>query len=229
MDEDRSMAEFEFIYVGDPMCSWCYGFGPVMERLDRRFTFPTRLVIGGLRPGPAAEVLDDRMRAFLQQHWEEIGERTGQPFDLTGLDRENWVYDTMTADTAAVTMRELDAGVALPFFARLQRAFYAEAVDVTDPAVYPELLADFTIDTDRFADELASAAMRETTLADFAEAHALGATGFPALYLGHGDDIYLVSRGYAPFEVLEQALIGFLDERFPEEIANLVRQPAAAD
>jgi putative protein-disulfide isomerase len=71
--------------------------------------------------------------------------------------------------------------------------------------------------------------MRETTLADFAEAHALGATGFPALYLGHGDDIYLVSRGYAPFEVLEEALIGFLDERFPEEIANLVRQPAAAD
>ncbi len=229
MDEDIFMAEFEFIYVGDPMCSWCYGFGPVMERLDERFTFRTRLVIGGLRPGPAAEVLDDRMRAFLQQHWEEIGERTGQPFDLTGLDRENWVYDTMTADTAAVTMREIDASVALPFFARLQRAFYAEAVDVTDPAVYPELLADFAVNDDRFADALASAAMREATLADFAQARAVGATGFPTLYLGHGDDIYLVSRGYAPFEVLEEALIGFLDERFPEEIADLVRQPAAAD
>ncbi|MCH7846236.1 MAG: DsbA family protein [Acidobacteria bacterium] len=223
------MPDLELIYVGDPMCSWCYGFGPVVENLDARFSFPTRLIIGGLRPGPAAEVLDDRMRRFLRHHWEEIGERTGQPFDLSGLDRENWAYDTMTADTAAVTMREIDADVALAFFARLQRAFYAERVDVTDPAVYRELVADFAVGADRFADQLASPAMREETLADFAEARALGATGFPTLYLGHGDDIYLVSRGYAPFEVLEEALIGFLDERFPEEIGDLVRQPAAAD
>ncbi|MCH8992347.1 MAG: DUF1553 domain-containing protein, partial [Acidobacteria bacterium] len=120
------MPDLELIYVGDPMCSWCYGFGPVVENLDARFSFPTRLIIGGLRPGPAAEVLDDRMRRFLRHHWEEIGERTGQPFDLSGLDRENWAYDTMTADTAAVTMREIDADVALAFFARLQQPASAQ-------------------------------------------------------------------------------------------------------
>ena len=67
------MPDLELIYVGDPRCSWCYGFGPVVENLDARFSFPTRLIIGGLRPGPAADVLDDRMRRFLRHHWEEIG------------------------------------------------------------------------------------------------------------------------------------------------------------
>lgn len=215
------MTGLELIYVGDPMCSWCYGFGPVIERLDERFDFPTRLIIGGLRPGPAAQVLDDRMRSFLRHHWEEIGERTGQPFDLGGLDRDDWTYDTLMADIAAVVMRELNPEEALPFFARLQRAFYAEAVDVTDPEVYPDLLEGFGVDVDRFVDELASVEMQQATYGDFAEARALGANGFPTLFLRAGDELFLVSRGYAPYEMLEPALTAFLEERFPE--------PAAAD
>lgn len=212
--------DLEFIYVGDPMCSWCYGFGPVIERLDKRFDFPIRLIVGGLRPGPAAEILDDRMRRVLQHHWEEIGERTGQPFDLGGLERENWTYDTLTPDTAALVMRELNPGEALPFFNRLQRAFYAEAVDVTDPDVYPELIEGFDVDPDRFTEQLGSDAMQQATYADFAQARALGANGFPTTFLSAGDDIFLVARGYAPYETLEPALTAFLEERFPEMAAS---------
>ena len=216
MDEDGAMTDAELIYVGDPMCSWCYGFGPVLERLDERFDFPTRLVVGGLRPGPAAEVLDERLRTTLRHHWEEIGERTGQPFDLTGLDREDWTYDTLTPDSAAVTMRELDSDAAIPFFVRLQSAFYAEGIDVTDPAVYPDLLEGFDVDPDEFVDRLTSDEMQQATYRDFSEARALGANGFPTTLLRAGDDIYLVARGYAPYEMLEPALTEFLKERFPE-------------
>jgi putative protein-disulfide isomerase len=214
------MTELELIYVGDPMCSWCYGFGPVIERLDARFAFPTRLIIGGLRPGPAAEVLDDRMRGILRHHWEEIGERTGQPFDLGGLDREHWTYDTLLPDIAAVVMRELSPDAALPFFARLQRAFYAERVDITDPEAYQELLEGFDVDPNRFLDALASLEMRQATHGDFARARALGADGFPTTFLRTGDETHLVARGYAPYETLEPALTAFLEERFPELAAS---------
>ncbi len=203
------MTDFEFIYVGDPMCSWCWGFSPVMERLAERFGFPTLLIVGGLRPGPASEVLDDRMRRFLEHHWVEIGERTGQPFDLGGLDRQEWIYDTLLPDTAAVTMRQIRPDEALRFFARLQRAFYAEAMDVTDSALYPELLEGFDVDPDRFLEALASEEMQQRTYGDFARARALGADGFPTLFLRVGDEIFLVSRGYAPYEMLEPALAEF--------------------
>ena len=38
-----------FIYFADPMCSWCYGFSPVMGALARQFEgrLPVRVVMGG--------------------------------------------------------------------------------------------------------------------------------------------------------------------------------------
>jgi putative protein-disulfide isomerase len=41
------------VYFADPMCSWCYGFAPVMSALEQQFRerLPLRLVMGGLRAG----------------------------------------------------------------------------------------------------------------------------------------------------------------------------------
>ena len=46
--------DFEFVYVGDPMCSWCWGFAPVLERMQEVYDVPLRVVVGGLRPGSEA-------------------------------------------------------------------------------------------------------------------------------------------------------------------------------
>lgn len=207
------MTDFELIYVGDPMCSWCYGFGPEIEALDKRFDFPTRVIAGGLRPGPAAQPLDAALRATLLHHWEAVAERTGQPFEPSGLDREGWLYDTLVPDTAVVVMRQHNPEAVLRFFGRLQRAFYAEGVDVTDPGEYPGLVNDFDVDPDEFVEALTSDRARKATYEDFGQARGLGANGFPALYLRAGDEVFLVSRGYAPYDMLEPALTGFIEER----------------
>jgi len=41
-------------YFADPMCSWCWGFSPVIETLrdEYRERMKTALVLGGLRPAP---------------------------------------------------------------------------------------------------------------------------------------------------------------------------------
>ena len=46
----------KLIYVGDPMCSWCWGFAPEIESLAD--DYPIEVVVGGLRPGPSAQPLD---------------------------------------------------------------------------------------------------------------------------------------------------------------------------
>jgi len=40
------------IYIGDPMCSWCYGFAPELSKTIDHFDNKAnlRLVMGGLRP-----------------------------------------------------------------------------------------------------------------------------------------------------------------------------------
>jgi len=47
------MSGHQFVYFADPMCSWCYGFAPVIAALAERFEgrLGLQLVMGGLRAG----------------------------------------------------------------------------------------------------------------------------------------------------------------------------------
>ena len=119
------MAEAEFIYIADPMCSWCWGFSPVLDGIQAEFgtRLSYRLIMGGLRPSPMAQELDDHMRGYLAHHWGAVAERSGQPFNHAALDREGWVYDTEPAARAVVTVRELAPEREIEFFQAVQRAF----------------------------------------------------------------------------------------------------------
>ena len=70
------------IYVGDPMCSWCYGFSPelvkVVEALKEKVKF--ELVLGGLRPYNTQTMVE--LKAFLTKHWQDVSDRSGQSFCL---------------------------------------------------------------------------------------------------------------------------------------------------
>lgn len=198
----------ELIYVGDPLCSWCWGFAPVVGVLEQRFGLPVRVVVGGLRPGPAARPLDEELAEVLGHHWEQVEARTGQPFNRGALDWRGWLYDTEPPCRAVVTMRELAPAQTLPFFTRLQEAFYVENRDVTSPDIYPGLLEGFPVETEEFLERWASPDMRRRTWEDFRQARSMGVSGFPTLLLREDDRLRTVTRGYVPLEVLEPVLEG---------------------
>lgn len=210
----------EFIYVGDAMCSWCWGFTATVERLEERFTIPFTFINGGLRPGPNAAPLDDRMRTYLAQTWQRVGTASGQPFDLSFLDRDGWVYDTELPAIAIVTMREVQPDQTLRFYHRLQRAFYAEATDITDPMAYRPLLDGFDVEPDHFLGLMAGTDMKWKAWEDFEQARAYGVSGFPALLLRAGGEVATVTRGFAPFDRLEQPLVEYLNRRLGETLVE---------
>ncbi len=201
----------EIIYVGDPMCSWCWGMAPVVEHLARRTDVDMRIIVGGLRPGSAAQPLDDELRRILSHHWEKVAAKTGQPFDPAGLRREGWVYDTELPARAVVTMRRLAPEHELDMFTRIQRAFYAEAVDVTDPAAYPALVERLDGDADDFMNELLSEESRTAAWDDFAAARELGVVGFPTVLLRIDGKLQVLSRGYAGIDYFESALAHWVE------------------
>lgn len=191
---DRSL-----VYVGDPMCSWCWGFAPELRELCETHRLPLEILVGGLRPGPSAEPLDGRLAAFLRREWARIAETTGQPFDVDALDgREGWVYDTEPAARAVVTMREMAPASTLDFFETVQRAFYAGGIDVTDLSVYPSLIHGLPVDEARFMERLADEGSRAAAWRDFADVRRMGVNGFPTLLLREGPSLSLLARGYRP-------------------------------
>jgi len=213
----------EFVYVGDVMCSWCWGFAPTLEKLSENFQIPISVVNGGLRPGPDAEVLDDRMAEFLGQHWLHVSEASGQPFDRTFLERrDGWRYDTELPAIAVTMMRRTAPDETLRFFSSLQRAFYADGVDVTDPAEYAQLLSGFPVDREAFVEEMQGTDAKWAAWEDFEAARGMGVAGFPALLLRLDDRLAMVTRGYAPYDQLEMPLVDFLRDQIGQESLGTV-------
>jgi putative protein-disulfide isomerase len=200
-------------YFADPMCSWCWGFAPVIEaiREGHRDRLKVALVLGGLRPG-TTRTLSPREREEILHHWRQVSEMTGQPFRFEGALPEAFVYDTEPASRAVVAMGELDREAVFPLFKSIQAAFYAAGRDVTRPEVLADLA--FGLDADRaaFLDALESDAVRSKTAAHFEMARRLGVGGFPTLVLQRGDRHRVLARGYRPLVELQAELASALAE-----------------
>jgi len=202
------------IYFADPMCSWCWGFSPVIGAVEAVFgaDLPIRLVMGGLRPGTDTP-MTEKAKAEVRGHWVHVAEATGQPFGEGQFDHPGFLYDTDPAAQAVVWVREAAPDQALAFLARVQRAFYAEARDVTKIEVLTELVAEQGLDPTGYRTAAGSEDLKQRTWTDYALSQNAGVTGFPTLIAGpNADRTYgAVARGYrAPDEVLG-ALAGWLE------------------
>jgi putative protein-disulfide isomerase len=191
------------ILFADPMCSWCYGFTPVVDDVRRAFgrALPLRVIMGGLRPGTATPMIEAAKTEVLG-HWNHVAEATGLAFDRAALDREGFVYDTDPAARAVVVVRREGQELAASYLARAQQAFYAEARDVTSGEVLADLAEEHGLDRAAFLDAWASEEAKQETWRDYAVSQRAGVTGFPTLVGGpneHGA-YGVVSRGYAPSE-----------------------------
>ena len=57
-------------YVTDPMCSWCWGFHPHLQKVRDGLpaNMPLRYVLGGLAPD-SDEPMDKSTRRYVQSVW----------------------------------------------------------------------------------------------------------------------------------------------------------------
>ena len=201
------------IYVADPMCSWCYGFArPLGELLeDPQDSAPLQLavVMGGLRPF-TTEVIAPHFASELAGHWHHVEQASGQPFAAspgTAIERPGFIYDTEPASRAIVTVRSHWPKQVWRYLKSIQKAFYAEARDITDPTVLADEAEKLGIPRPEFALAFASQAMRDATLADFSQTQAWGLRGFPALIAERAGQLHLVANGFMPIERLRAALV----------------------
>ncbi len=206
-----------FIYFADPMCSWCYGFGPIVAELQRQFAgrLGMRLVMGGLRAGEQRP-MREKDRDYLRSAWASVHEASGQSFNEAFFERETFTYDTEPACRAVVAMRRLAPDRATSFLARVSSAFYAENRDITDESVLGDLAAEAGIERSVFLADLQSAEARRETAGDFAMAKQSGIEGFPLLAAGTESTGYaLITHGFRPIDGLPEAIEAWLAQGAP--------------
>lgn len=206
--------QVKLIFVGDPMCSWCYGFGKEMESIVESVPgIDVQIVVGGMAAG-ATTVLDDAGKMFRLKHWARVEELSGAEFNRDALmARRNFVYDTEPVCRAIVAARIIapDADL-LKVFRAFQRAFYVEGLDTTNGKVLSTIgiralaAQGFEGTAETFYDVWASEDAIRATRADFALTQRLGVTGFPTLFVEYQGKIGKLSSGFAKAEAITAAL-----------------------
>jgi len=192
------------IFVGDPMCSWCYGFGKELASvLDSDPSLSLEIVVGGLRAG-GTEVLDAAGKQFRLSHWERVEAASGVPFNREALmARQGFVYDTEPICRAVVAARRLapDAPL-LDVFRALQHAFYVAGSDTTNPGTLARVTADaltaagHLTDADVVLKELNDDSTISETSDDFRKARNWEINSFPALLAKVDGRLQVVTPGF---------------------------------
>lgn len=190
------------IYVGDPMCSWCYGIAPVVSSLQAYCddnNLPFDIVVGGLRSG-GLDQWNESFRAFLRNEWQKIAQVTGQPFRFNILDLAYFDYDTTPSCKAIVTAKQLlpaDNNRTLThFYAAIQRRFYFDNEDPKQSDFYEGICAEFGIDYHQFKHFFESDEALQKTREEFAWCGQVGVHGFPTFLKINQGEITVLAAGY---------------------------------
>jgi len=176
------MNEKTLWYIADPMCSWCWGFAPVIEAVRRNYCnfLKIELVLGGLRPG-TKQTIASAQREEILHHWKAVKRATGQSFRFEGAMPEGFIYDTEPASRGVVAISLINPEVIFPFFESTQFAFYAEQKDVTKPEILVQLATNIGIDAKSFLRVFESDEAKNQTSIHFDKVRQWGVHSFPTV------------------------------------------------
>ena len=200
--------ELSIIYVGDPMCSWCYGIAPELKLLKEHYAnqgIQFDIIAGGLRPGGGDE-WNLEMKEMLQHHWEQVEEKSGQKFSYKLFEREAFNYDTEPGCRAVVVAKDYLKHDLLLFFEAIQKKFYIDSEDPNEVAFYESLCLEFEIPFAEFKIKFGSKEMKEKTHKEFVLNREWGVTGYPSVLVKRGDQLEYIARGYSSFNQMKNLL-----------------------
>jgi len=189
----------ELIFVIDPMCSWCWGFHPIIEELQLKHAdkYKYSLVVGGLRT-KGQMTWNTQSKDYLRQNWNAVTQKTGQPFSHTLLNQAHFEYDTYPACKAIITVRELWGDTAsFEYLAAIQKAFYADGIDITN---LNTLSTYVTQNKEAFLSFYQTDRAELLMQHDFQKARSMGANSFPSVVKIDTDGHMVCLSGYRSLE-----------------------------
>ncbi|MDN5202627.1 DsbA family protein [Fulvivirgaceae bacterium BMA10] len=206
-DENSATTRVELIYVGDPMCSWCWGISDEIEKIRNQFkdTLEFRVILGGLRPG-GGDPWNDEFKSFLKEHWTHVNQRSGKLFSFELFKKAYFDYDTEPPSRAVRIVRDMLPEKEFDFFKEVQHRFYVENEDPGNIDFYKPICEKFGIDFSIFIEHFQSDKYKRLTKEDFQESRQLGVSGFPSVLLKNAEHIFPISYGFSTSEKMTQRL-----------------------
>jgi putative protein-disulfide isomerase len=180
------------------MCSWCWGFAPVLDRFMNELPehIEVRRLVGGLAPDSNV-AMPDETREYVQQQWRRIEETIpDRRFNFDFWSKCQPRRSTYPACRAVIAAREQGEDNDVLMTKAIQCAYYEQARNPSDTETLVELAGEIGLDPGIFANALTSQAVEEQLGHEIGYSRALGARGFPSLVLIDGDISRLIRIDY---------------------------------
>jgi putative protein-disulfide isomerase len=171
------------IVVHDPMCSWCWGFAPVLAKITSELDgkLPIEKYLGGLAPDSDQAMPENMMRS-LEQTWQHIQQRIpGTKFDFSFWTDCKPRRSTYPACRAVIAARQQGDEFDDLMTRRLQEAYYTEARNPSDISTHIELAGELGLNTERFSSDLNSGLVNQVLIDEINYSRSIGIDSFPSL------------------------------------------------
>jgi len=181
-------------YVHDPMCSWCWGFAPVLAELLNRLPsgIQVRRLLGGLAVD-TDEPMSRGMQDMLQQTWHRIEQKIpGIHFNFDFWTNCQPRRSTYPSCRAVIAARQQGEGFDAQMTKAIQRAYYEQARNPSDDETLIELAVETGLDEAQFRQDLYSTDTQQQLLDEIELARELFAESFPALVFQQGNSNWRV-------------------------------------
>ena len=191
-------------YIHDPMCSWCWGFKPVLRQLTQLLPADIRLeyILGGL----AADT-DQPMPPEMQQQIAATWKHIQQVIPGTEFNFDFWTQcqprrSTYIACRAVIVAQQLQPSQGLAMLDAIQHAYYLQAKNPSDTTTLITLAEQLGLDITQFEQQLNAGRTQQALQLQIDFARGIGADSFPSLYLLHRQGYHAIVLDYNHVDVI---------------------------
>ncbi len=202
--------DMEIIYLFDPLCGWCYGFGPQINKFAQAhpefsYTVLSGGMVTGSRVGPLSQIAP-YIKEGVQRIEDLAGVKFGPTFlaDLHGEGKTH--MDSLPPTKAFVILKEAYPDKAVSLAHDIQAVFYHDGKDLNEAESYKDLCNKLGYAYDAFADKFNSVEYQLAAKDEFNETARYGVSGYPTVVVRFGQQYYMLGHGFTKSEQLSETL-----------------------
>ncbi|EGQ8028242.1 DsbA family protein [Vibrio vulnificus] len=191
--------KIKLYYVHDPMCSWCWGYKPTLEKLKQQLpgVIQFEYVVGGLAPDSTLP-MSPEMQQKIESIWHQIEQRLGTQFNYEFWTRCTPVRSTYQACRAVIAAGFQDSYEQM--LEAIQHAYYLRAMPPHDEATHRQLAQEIGLNVQQFENDVTGRLLEGVFEDQLSLARSLGVNAYPSLVLQIDDAYFPIEIDYLSTE-----------------------------
>ena len=191
-------------YFHDPMCSWCYGFNPTLQKL--KALLPKEIefiqVLGGLAPD-TTDPMPEELQQRLQSNWNAIIKKiAGTQFNFDFWTECQPVRSTYQSCRAVLCAKNISEELENKMIEQIQRAYYQQAKNPSLTEVLIECAEIIGIETNEFTTNIASDEIEQQLQDEIKFGQSMNVNAYPSLKLKADQSIWPITVDYNDADIM---------------------------